>query len=81
GDSAFGYKNMIVFSAPGVTNWAVPAELQNGRKCYVEIVAGGGAGGRAAGGGGGGGGGIAKSLLDLSGITSVQLTVGAGGIP
>ncbi|KFC07799.1 hypothetical protein GTGU_01760, partial [Trabulsiella guamensis ATCC 49490] len=72
---------MIVFSAPGVTNWAVPAELQNGRKCYVEIVGGGGAGGRAAGGGGGGGGGIAKSLLDLSGITSVQLTVGAGGIP
>ncbi|WP_436859576.1 phage tail protein [Citrobacter tructae] len=81
GDSAFGYKNMVVFSVPGVTNWGVPAELRNGRKCYVEIVGGGGAGGRAAGGGGGGGGGIAKALLDLSGVDSVQLTVGAGGTP
>lgn len=56
-ESAFGYKNMVVFSAPGVVNWVVPDELRKGRKCYVKVIGGGGSGGRASGGGGGGGGG------------------------
>lgn len=79
-ESAFGYKNMVVFSAPGVTNWEVPAELQKGRKCYVKVVGGGGSGGRANGGGGGGGGGIAIKMVDLTGVSSVAITVGSGGV-
>ncbi|WP_345769429.1 phage tail protein [Citrobacter amalonaticus] len=79
-ESAFGYKNMVVFSNPGVMNWVVPDELRKGRKCYVKIIGGGGSGGRAAGGGGGGGGGIAEKLIDLTEVESVTLTVGNGGI-
>lgn len=79
-ESAFGYKNMVVFSAPGVVNWVVPDELRKGRKCYVKVIGGGGSGGRAAGGGGGGGGGIAEKLIDLTEVESVTLTVGNGGI-
>jgi len=49
----------------------------------VEVVGGGGGGGSiaAAGGltGGGGGGGYAKEILDLSGTSTVVVTVGAGG--
>ena len=79
-ESAFGYKNMVVFYNPGVMNWVVPDELRKGRKCYVKIIGGGGSGGRAAGGGGGGGGGIAEKLIDLTEVESVTLTVGNGGI-
>ncbi|EQB1748472.1 glycine-rich domain-containing protein, partial [Citrobacter farmeri] len=79
-ESAFGYKNMVVFSGPGVANWVVPDELRKGRKCYVKVIGGGGSGGRAAGGGGGGGGGIAEKLIDLTEVESVTLTVGNGGI-
>ncbi|WP_316390160.1 phage tail protein [Citrobacter farmeri] len=79
-ESAFGYKNMVVFSNPGVVNWVVPDELRKGRKCYVKVIGGGGSGGRAAGGGGGGGGGVAEKLIDLTEVESVTLTVGNGGI-
>lgn len=82
-DNSFGLKGMAVFSTAGVTTWTVPDVLKNGRKCEVEVIGGGGSGGRtgggAAGGGGGGAGGRALAMLDLSGVSSVTVTVGEGG--
>lgn len=82
-DSSFGFKNMVVFSTAGVTAWTVPDVLKNGRRCEVEVIGAGGSGGRtgggAAGGGGGGGGGISKSILDLTGVSTVSVTIGLGG--
>lgn len=74
-----GIQNKVVFSNVGVTNWTVPDDLKNGRKCKVTVIGSGGSGGRSAGGGGGGGGGKAVKVLDLSGETSIPVTVGAGG--
>ncbi|HAY0077885.1 TPA: phage tail protein [Escherichia coli] len=58
------------------------------RKCYVKVIGGGASGGIGSTtasavtcGGGGGGGGVAEGLVDLTGINSVSITVGAGGAP
>lgn len=79
GASAFGLRNCAIFSTAGVTTWSVPELLQNGRKAKVTVIGAGASGGRAAGGGGGGGGGIAQKIVDLTGILTVTITVGAGG--
>lgn len=83
GASAFGLQNMVVFNNAGVSTWDVPDILQQGRKCQVTVIGGGASGGAASDstkrGGGGGGGGYSKSLLDLTGVTSVTVTVGSGG--
>ncbi|MET2729217.1 glycine-rich domain-containing protein (plasmid) [Escherichia coli] len=79
GASAFGLKNFVVFSTAGVSTWTVPDELKSGRKAKVTVIGAGGSGGRSSSGGGGGGGGKAVKLVDLTGIESVPITVGAGG--
>ncbi|STC91376.1 Uncharacterised protein [Edwardsiella hoshinae] len=79
GAGAFGIKNVAVFTKPGVTTWTVPDELKNGRKAKVTVIGGGASGGRGPAGGGGGGGGLATKVVDLSGVSSVRITVGVGG--
>ncbi|MGU9870187.1 glycine-rich domain-containing protein, partial [Kluyvera ascorbata] len=79
-ESAFGLQNLVVFDTAGVTNWNVPDVLKKGRKCKITVIGGGGSGGRAEGGGGGGGGGIAEKFVDLTGIQSVSITIGKGGV-
>lgn len=75
---------LVAFTAPGNHTFMVPAVLRSGRRrARVTVTGGGGGGGstttnsRRAGGGGGG---IAEKLLDLSGVESVPVTVGDGGI-
>lgn len=74
-------QNMAVFDTPGVSNWAVPDGLRVGlRKAYVIVV--GGGGGSAAFeelSRGAGGGGSSEGIVDLSGVSSVTITVGEGG--
>lgn len=85
GDAAFGCKNALSFTAPGVVTWTVPDEIKAGRKCWVRVIGAGGSGGIGAVsvgalmGGGGGGGGISEALLDLTGVSTVTLTIGEGG--
>nr|WP_280071594.1 hypothetical protein [Escherichia coli] len=85
GASAFGGKNALSFTAPGVVTWIVPDEIKAGRKCWVRVIGAGGSGGVGAVssgvlmGGGGGGGGISEALLDLTGVSTVTLTIGEGG--
>ncbi|EPD7598921.1 hypothetical protein ACSD1L_003104 [Escherichia coli] len=88
GEGSFGFRNLVTFTTAGVTSWTVPEELRNGRKCYVKVIGGGASGGVGSTttsgitcGGGGGGGGVAEGLVDLTGINSVSITVGAGGAP
>ncbi|HHL8379223.1 TPA: phage tail protein, partial [Escherichia coli] len=88
GEGSFGFRNLVAFTTAGVTNWTVPEELRKGRKCYVKVIGGGASGGIGSTtasavtcGGGGGGGGVAEGLVDLTGINSVSITVGAGGAP
>lgn len=72
---------IVVFDTPGVHVWVAPEVLRSGMK-KVEVTvegAGGGAGGYKHGGGGGGPGGKAIKLIDLSGVNSETVTVGAGG--
>ena len=87
-EGSFGFRNLVAFTTAGVTSWTVPEELRNGRKCYVKVIGGGASGGIGSTtasavtcGGGGGGGGVAEGLVDLTGINSVSITVGAGGAP
>ncbi|HDD9473543.1 TPA: hypothetical protein PBQ51_001071 [Escherichia coli] len=87
-EGSFGFRNLVTFTTAGVTSWTVPEELRNGRKCYVKVIGGGASGGIGSTttsgitcGGGGGGGGVAEGLVDLTGINSVSITVGAGGAP
>lgn len=72
---------VAVFASQGVTAWTVPAVLKAGlKKAQVMVIGGGGGGGsNVNAGSGGGGGGIAYKLVDLTGVTSVTVTVGAGG--
>lgn len=77
-------QNIAVFDTAGVTNWTVPAVLQNGlRKAHVTVTAGGARGGHADNvggrGAGGGAGGTAIKRLDLSGVSSITVTVGGSG--
>ena len=88
GEGSFGFRNLVAFTTAGVTSWTVPEELRKGRKCYVKVIGGGASGGigsitasAVTCGGGGGGGGVAEGLVDLTGINSVSITVGAGGAP
>ncbi|EOJ9564797.1 hypothetical protein ACM5XY_003904 [Escherichia coli] len=87
-EGSFGFINLVTFTTAGVTSWTVPEELRKGRKCYVKVIGGGASGGIGSTtasavtcGGGGGGGGVAEGLVDLTGINSVSITVGAGGAP
>lgn len=72
---------MVVFDAAGAHTWPVPNVLKSGKKkARVRGVGGGGAG--FVGGGapnGGGGGGYFEVLVDLTGVATVPVTVGAGG--
>ena len=78
----FPYRGVKIYSNAGVFIWNVPSGVS---KAWVEIIAGGGGGARSSqavvtsGPSGGGGGGYAKKLVDLTGIKSVTITVGAGG--
>lgn len=76
---------LVKYETAGVFSYTVPAVLRSGRKkATVRAIGGGGGGGgvqctvSAASGGGGGGGG-AEDLIDLTGLTTVTVTVGAGG--
>ncbi|MBJ9836155.1 hypothetical protein I5530_03585 [Citrobacter freundii] len=83
-EAVFGLQNRVIFDTAGVTSWNVPEALKKGRKAWV-IVIGGGASGSigsvTAGGSGGAAGGESRKLIDLTGIASVKITVGAGGAP
>lgn len=75
---------ITTYRNPGVFTYAVPAVFRSGRRrARVTVTGGGGGGGHTesttGSGGGAGGGGRGYSVLDLSGITSVTVTVGAGG--
>lgn len=74
---------LVVFNTPGAYTWSVPDILKSGKQKAKVIVTGGGAGGGYFGvgsrGGGGGGGGTAFKIVDLSGVSSVVITIGAGG--
>ncbi|ANY90432.1 phage tail protein [Pseudomonas putida] len=74
--------HQVLFAAPGVSVWQVPDILKKGVKyAKVTIIGGGGGGGRHEKcGGGGGGGGVAEKIIDLTGISEVTITVGAGGL-
>lgn len=73
----------VVINTTGVTSFTVPPILKLGlKKALVTVIAGGGGGAKRTvipGPGGGGGGGIAVKLCDLTGVTSVSVTVGVGG--
>lgn len=65
-------------------SWAVPPILRLGiRQAKVTVIGGGGAGGKGANtasrGGGGGGGGVSQRMIDLTGVSTVSVTVGTGG--
>ena len=86
GESTFGAQNCVVFDKAGVSTWTVPDIVKKGRRVRVRVVGGGGSGGYPAinttnpsGGGGGGGGGVSESVIDLTGISTVTITVGSGG--
>lgn len=86
GESTFGAQNCVVFDNAGVSTWTVPDIVKKGRRVRVRVVGGGGSGGYPAinttnpsGGGGGGGGGVSESVIDLTGISTVTITVGGGG--
>lgn len=78
----FAEHGSVSFVAAGVTSWTVPLAMQLGIiKPKVTVIGGGGSGSRldAAAGGGGGAGGASIGIVDLTGVTSVSVTVGAGG--
>ena len=81
GLAAESCQNRVIYNASGTSVWNVPEVLKKGiRKAHVTVVGGGG-GGRSSlyYCGGGGGGGIARGMVDLSGVDTVSITVGAGG--
>lgn len=68
-----------VYSSAGTHTWAVPAGVT---KVLVTVVGGGGAGGKTsttAVAPSGGGGGMTSGIVDVSGVATVAITVGAGG--
>lgn len=79
---ALGFQNIAYFTVANVSTWVVPEILRQGRKCYVVVIGGGASGAygsATAGGTGGSSGGRAEKLVDLTGVNSVVVTVGAGG--
>ena len=77
-----GANGISVYSAAGSYTWPVPVGVKN---VLVTVIGGGGGGSRRSttaglsAGGGGAGGGYANKLVDLTGVSSVNVTVGAGG--
>lgn len=81
GLAAESCQNRVIYDASGTSVWNVPEVLKKGiRKAKVTVIGGGG-GGRSSlyYCGGGGGGGIARGMVDLTGVDTVSVTVGAGG--
>lgn len=73
------YRGVQVYTT--TSTWTVPAGVT---RAWVSVSGGGGGGGGAtsstgAAGGGGGGGATGQKLVDLTGVTSVSVTIGAGG--
>lgn len=78
GITTFGYKSMQVFATPGTYTWTKPAGITRVR----VIVTGGGGGGGSTNdddmANGGGAGATAIKTIDVTGVSSVSVTVGAG---
>lgn len=77
--SLYPFRGRNVYSTPGVYTWDVPSGVT---KAWVVVTGAGGGGARSSklpGPSGGSGGGIARKLVDVSRMTSVKITVGAGG--
>lgn len=75
---AGGFVSVQYFTTPGAITWTRPAGI---KKIYVYVIGGGG-GGQQSGTSalcGGGGGGCAIKLIDVTSISSISGTVGAGG--
>lgn len=79
-------RGLQVITTVGVSSYTVPPVLRSGRvRPLITVVGAGGSGGvkrlaSEGGGGGGGGGGIAIGIFDLTGVSSVPVTIGAGGL-
>ena len=74
-----GIVGIVDYTTPGTYTWTKPTNVSS---VVVEVVGGGGGGGYAStySGSGGGSGGYCKKFVSLlSGITSLQIVVGAGG--
>jgi len=72
---------LIAYAATGSYTFTVPPVLRSGRRIATVIVTGGGGPGSSGGGrAGGGAGGTAIKRLSLAGVSSVQVTVGRGGV-
>lgn len=75
---------MVVFSTPGTYTWTVPSILSSGYKSpKITVTGGGGSGGSGDTnnrGAGGGAGGTAIGTVNLSGVNTVTITVGSGGV-
>jgi len=75
---------LVAYTTPGSHTFNVPAVLRSGRRVpEVTVCGGGGAGARndSDSGSGGGAGGAAIRRAALNGVSSVAVTVGAGGAP
>ncbi|WP_312571376.1 phage tail protein [Stutzerimonas balearica] len=73
----------VTWDIAGVFNWQVPAVLRSGRvRPWGAVTGSGGSGSRNndTAGGGGGGGGTDEGPLDLTGVTSLIITVAPGGV-
>lgn len=74
---------MVVLSTTGSSTWTVPPILRSGfKKAKITATGGGGSGGSgdtSNRGAGGGAGGTAITTLNLAGVVSVPVTIGAGG--
>lgn len=80
GSDTSGVESVQVFTSTGAGTWTKPAGITHVR---VEVIGGGGGGGdptaNSDGGGGGGAGGYASELIDVTALSSEDVTVGAGG--
>lgn len=72
---------LVSYQVAGNYAYTVPPVLRSGRrKPHVKVIGGGGSGRNSSTfGGGGGGGGVAEGLLDLTGVQTIAIAVGAGG--
>lgn len=75
--SSLATRGVVIFTSSGT--WTVPSGVD---QAFVTVIGGGGSGAfsnTGAGPSGGGGGGVAKKTVNLVGVSSVSITVGAGG--
>ena len=84
GNSACAPKSMVqgahvvvAFTTVGVCDWSLPAGVT---LIDFAVVAGGGGGASRAGGGGGAGGLLTERNRSVSGVSTLTVTVGAGGV-